>query len=81
LRSSGSGLNAFLNIFGMFLIDSKLVPVIVAPSVPTSTISIADGLRTAMTCEPSIVAPRAMPRQPMTRPMAEEAFIGRAPRA
>ena len=28
-----------------------------------------------MTLEPSIVAPRAMPTQPMMRPMSEEAFI------
>ena len=37
-----------------------LVPVMTAPNVPPSTISIADGFRTAMTLEPSIVAPSAM---------------------
>jgi hypothetical protein len=62
------------------LIESKLVPVIVAPSVPSSTISMADGLSTAMTFEPSIVAPMAIPRQPTMMPMIEEAFIGRGPR-
>src|SRR3712207_9010689 len=43
--SGGSTLNAFMYIFGMFLIESKLVPTIVAPSVPPSTISMAEGLR------------------------------------
>ena len=57
MRSCGGGLNAFMYIFGMFLIASKLVPMITAPSVPPSTISMADGFRIAMGFEPSMVAP------------------------
>ena len=57
MRSGGGGLNASMYIFGMFLMASKLVPMIDAPSVPPSTMSIADGFRMAMGFEPSMTAP------------------------
>ena len=57
LRSGGSALNAFMYSFGIALIESKLVPTITAPSVPPSTMSIADGFRMAMGFEPSMTAP------------------------
>ena len=41
----------------MALIESKLVPMITAPSVPPSTMSMADGFRMAMGFEPSMTAP------------------------
>ena len=58
LRSCCGGLNAFMYIFGMFVMLAKLVPMITAPSVPPSTMSIAEGDRIAMGLEPSMVAPR-----------------------
>ena len=57
LRSGASELNTFMYIFGMFLIASKLVPMITAPSVPPSTMSMAEGFRMAMGFEPSMTAP------------------------
>ncbi len=52
---------------------------IVAPSVPTSTISDRREFSTTITFVPSIVAPRAMPTIEMRMPMAVPNFISVAP--
>ena len=64
----------------MAFTESKLVPMMQAPSVPPSTMSMADGFRMAMGFEPSMTAPTYRPAIAMTRPMMEETFIGPSPR-
>src|SRR5690348_17505888 len=59
----------------MPLIALKLAPVMVAPSVPASTMIMADGLMIAMTFDPSIVGPRKSAPNAMTMPMTDEAFM------